>query len=63
MTETQARAEAQAIANRDGIVMAVTFDPWAEYETDRWGYCPEAAAAKCFPLEEVRATLHPAPGV
>jgi len=35
------QAEAEAIKNKINLVL--TFDPYAEYETDQFGYCPSEA--------------------
>lgn len=56
MDEQEAIIEAQKIADSDGIVMAVYFDPYAEYETDRWGYMPKEALG-IFQYHEIRHTI------
>ena len=60
MTKEQATTEATIVANRDGIRMVVTFDPYAETEdeTQKFGYFPEAAT-KIFKYEEVIETIKP----
>jgi len=54
----QARAEAQAVADRDGVVMVVAFAPYGE-----WGpghtYYPQAAASIFAATEKVVETIRP----
>lgn len=57
-TETAAIEGAKEEAAKNGIRMAVTFNPYAEHDHEAWGYCPEAAAA-IFSHEEVRKTVDP----
>ncbi len=58
MTREDARREAQAVADADGIVMAVTFDPYAETldEEDKFGYMP-LEATKIFLYEKSVETI------
>ena len=58
MTKEQAIREAKEIAKNDGIRMIVTFDQYAEYETDQWGYIP-AAAKSIFSHEEEKFRFEP----
>lgn len=60
MKREQASKEAREIAEREGIVMVVTFNPYGEeeLEADRFGYFP-AAALRIFHLEEEVERIHP----
>jgi len=58
MDEEQAISKAQKISDADGVVMAVYFNPYAEYETDRWGFMPKAAIG-IFKHCEIRYTIFP----
>lgn len=57
-TKKQATIAAQAEADRSGVTLVVTHNPYAEYDTDRWGYFPKAASS-IFHLETVVETIHP----
>ena len=52
MSKESAIKEATEIANKDNIIMVVTFNQYAEYETDEYGYYPAVAHA-CVPHEEI----------
>lgn len=58
MNEEQAIIEAQKVADAEGIEMAVYFDPYAEYDTDHWGWVPKAAL-HIFQYHEERHTISP----
>ncbi len=60
MTREQAVDEATAIAEREGIRMVVTFDPYAENqdETQNFNYFPKAATG-IFKYEKIKATIEP----
>jgi hypothetical protein len=58
MTKEQAIREATEIAVNDNIRMIVTFNQYAEYETDEWAYYP-AAARSIFALDEEKFRIEP----
>jgi len=58
MDEARAIIEAQKVADAEGITMAVYFDPYAEYETDHWGWMPKQAL-RIFQYHESRHTITP----
>jgi hypothetical protein len=58
MNEQEAIELAQKTADLHGWVMAVYFNPYAEYETDAWGYMPKEALFN-FRHHELRHTLTP----
>ena len=63
MTKKRATIEATKIANRDGIRMVVTWDPYAENSeaSEAYGYFPKRAAG-IFNLEEIVETIDPEKG-
>ena len=60
MLKKEAMNEAQAIANDDGIEMAVTFFP-GEFETEETGYhyCPEVARSTLCRHEKLIELIRP----
>lgn len=60
MTREQATKEATEIAERDGIHMVVTFNPYADNpdETQNYGYFPSDASG-IFKYEKVLETIQP----
>ena len=58
MTKEQATIEAQKVADADGIEMAVTFNPYAEYESDQWGWMP-LDATRIFAYEKIQDIITP----
>ena len=58
MTKEQAIREATEIAVNDNIRMIVTFNKYAEYETDQWAYYP-AAARSIFAHDEEKFRIEP----
>ena len=60
MTRERATKEAREIAERDGIRMVVTIDPYAENPdvTQNYGYFPNAATG-IFRYEKVVETIEP----
>jgi len=52
--------EAKEVAEREGIRMVVTFDPYAENqdETQNFNYFPSAATG-IFKYEKIEATIEP----
>ena len=58
MREERAILEAQQVSDEDGIRMVVTFDPYAEFPSEEWGYMP-ADAIEIFKYHEIRHTISP----
>lgn len=58
MTREEATKQATEIANRDGIAMVVTENPYAEHESERISYYPAKATA-IFKMETVLETISP----
>ena len=52
MSKESAIKEATEIANKDNIIMVVTFNKYAEFESEEFGYYPAVAHA-CVPHEEI----------
>jgi hypothetical protein len=68
MTKQDATDRATETANRDGIVMVVTFNPYEETldEDDKFGYFPEEALARmhrvgAFKFDKIVETIKPEP--
>jgi len=59
MSKEMAIAEATKIANEDNIVMVVTFNEFAEYETDQYGYYPAVAFPVVEKFETIVETIKP----
>jgi len=59
MSKETAIAEATKIANKDNITMVVTFNAYAEYEEDQFGYYPAVAFPVVEKFEEVIQTIRP----
>ena len=59
MSKETAIAEATKIANKDNIVMVVTFNEYAEYETDQYGYYPATAFPIVEKFERIVETIEP----
>lgn len=60
MTKREARIEARKVANQDGILMAITFNPYAEEEEEdqKYGFVP-LKATKLLKHEEVVEVMEP----
>lgn len=61
MTKEKARAQAQEVANSDGIAMVLAFNPYDEFAdgvADKYGYWP-LTARKIFTHEKVIEILDP----
>jgi hypothetical protein len=58
MSKERAIKEATEIANKDNIVMVVTFNPFAEFDSEVYGYYPAVAHA-CVPHEEIIEIIKP----
>jgi len=59
MTKERAIKEATEIADRDKILMAVTFNPYGENdEAENYGYFPKRASG-IFMYEETVETIRP----
>lgn len=59
MSKESAIKEATEIANKDGITMVVTFNEYAEYETDQYGYYPAVAFPVVEKFEVIVETIKP----
>ena len=59
MSKEIAIAEATKIANEDDITMVVTFNEYAEYETDQYGYYPAVAFPVVEQFETIVKTIKP----
>ena len=59
MSKQTAITEATEIANKDNIVMVVTFNEYAEYETDQYGYYPAVAFPVVEGFEVIVETIKP----
>ncbi len=60
MSKETAIIEATKIANEDNIVMVVTFNKYAEYEEDQYGYYPAVAFPVVAKFEQIVETIEPA---
>lgn len=59
MSKAAAIADATKIANDDNIVMVVTFNAYAEYEEDQYGYYPAVAFPVVEKFETIVETIKP----
>ncbi len=59
MSKETAIADATKIANEDNITMVVTFNEYAEYETDQYGYYPAVAFPVVEKFERIVETIKP----